>query len=187
MSARHYRLLPGLVASLSLTIAACDTARPPDTIAAAGKPQAAALKAALSEAQDFDATIWTVLGMSKTNVERNMGPPTGSTVSPVLWQAALETLHFAGSTSEDSMAGVLVTKWYQPPSKTDERLRVTVFIKSRALRSDSFVVSVERQTISPGGWQTASVATDVATGIESAILLRAQQIHAERYRNTMYN
>jgi hypothetical protein len=192
MSARYYGLLPRLAASLSLVLsgvlAGCSSGSPPDSVAGAPQPPAAAQKAAQRDPNDTDATLWTVLGLAKTDAERNQGPQTGDTVSPVLWEATLDTLRFAGTSSEDPMAGLMVTKWYTPPGKTAERLRVTVFIKSRALRSDSIAVSVERQAASPtGGWQTTPIADDVVTGLESAILLRAQQIHAERYRKTMYN
>jgi hypothetical protein len=49
-------------------------------------------------------------------------------------------------------------------------------------------VTVERQVRSPSGeWRDTPVARDVVAGLENAILLRARQIHAERYRGTMYN
>jgi hypothetical protein len=134
-----------------------------------------------------EATLWTVLGFAKPESEQQVGPQTGNTVSPILWQAVEDTLHFAGFASEDPMAGLLVTNWYSPPGKPNERLRVSIFIMSRALRSDSITVTVERQTGSAAGqWNDAPVARDVVTGLENAILQRARQIHAERYRDTMY-
>ena len=86
------------------------------------------------------------------------------------------------------MTGLLVTDWYSPKDKTRERLRVSVFILSRALRSDSLSVSVERQVRSPAGdWSDAPISREAVADLENAVLLRARQIHAERYRNTMYN
>ena len=96
------------------------------------------------------------------------------------------TLHFAGISSEDPMSGLLVTKWYSPPGKPGERLRVSVFILSRALRSDSLAVTVDREVRAPAGeWRATPIARDVVAGLENAILQRARQIHAERYRSTM--
>jgi Domain of unknown function (DUF3576) len=81
----------------------------------------------------------------------------------------------------------VMTKWYSPPGKPDERLRVSVFILSRALRADSLAVTVDRQVRSADGqWQKAPVAMNVADGLDSAILLRARQLHAEGYRQVNY-
>ena len=136
---------------------------------------------------DTEATIWTVLGLAKRESERNVGPQTGRTVSPVLWEAARDTLGFAGFASEDPMTGLIVTNWYSPPGKPNERLRVNVFILSRALRSDSLSVTVDRQEQSPrGGWADTPVAAETVANLETEILLRARQIHAERYRSTYY-
>jgi hypothetical protein len=205
MSAHYYRLLSGIAASLSLIVAACDPNWPntytpsptPATVPAAraapvAAPAALVAAPATSVAQsadtmDTEATLWTVLGLAKKESERQIGPQTGNMVSPILWQATEDSLQFAGFASEDPMAGLLMTNWYSPSGKPYERLRVSVFIKSRALRSDSIAVSVERQTGAAGGqWTDAPVSRDVVTGLENAILLRARQIHAERYRETMY-
>ena len=59
---------------------------------------------------------------------------------------------------------------------------------ARALRSDSLSVTVEREEAAGNGqWRETPVARDVVSGLETAILQRARQIHAERYRDTMYN
>ena len=77
--------------------------------------------------------------------------------------------------------------WYSPPGKPNERLRINVFILSRALRSDSLSVTVDRQERSPTRqWADTPVAAETVTDLETAILLRARQIHAERYRSTYY-
>ena len=108
-------------------------------------------------------------------------------VSPVLWEAARDTLGFAGFSSEDPMTGLLVTNWYSPAGKTNERLRINVFILSRALRSDSLSVTIDRQEQSrSGGWTDTPVSTETVSNLETEILLRARQIHAERYRSTYY-
>jgi hypothetical protein len=185
MSARYYGLLLGLAASVSLIAAGCsdrkaDLAADPATGAI---PQAPVTTA---DADETEATIWTVLGLAKRESQRAIGPQTGNAVSPVLWQAALDTLKFAGTTSEDPMTGLLVTDWYSPRGKPQERLRVSAFVLSRALRSDSLTVTVERQERAAGGqWRDAPISRDAVADLENAILLRARQIHAERYRSTM--
>jgi len=193
MFASHYRLSPGLLASLSLALAGMLAGCGGDGSKALADPVTGALptrpdtqKVAQDDPQGTDQTIWTVLGMAKRDSERNIGPQTGDTVSPVLWQATLDTLNFTGRASEDPISGMYMTEWYSPRGKPNERLRVNVFILSRALRSDSVTVTVERQERAPGGqWRDTPVARDVVAGLENAILQRARQIHAERYRSMM--
>jgi hypothetical protein len=51
------------------------------------------------------------------------------------------------------------------------------------LRSDSIVVTVERQTRSATGqWEDGSVASSVADNLENDILERAREIHIARIR-----
>jgi hypothetical protein len=192
MSALYKRLLFGVAASLSLIIAGCGSDWPGTMRTVPAVTPTPAVTATRPAAQsaggiDTEATLWTVLGLAKRESEQEIGPQTGNAVSPILWQATQDTLHFAGFASEDPMTGLLVTEWYSPPGKPSERLRVSVFILSRKLRSDSLAVTVERQVRSPAGeWRSAPVAREVVTGLENAVLQRARQIHAERYRNTMY-
>jgi hypothetical protein len=189
MSARHYRPLLGLAASISLLLpallAGCGSnpGAGLDPITGA-KPQQPAARTAAAQ-DDTDETIFTVLGLAKRESQRNVGPQTGAGVSPLLWEAAHDALKFAGISSEDPMTGLVVTNWYSPRGNPSERLRITSFITSRALRSDSLTVSVQRQLNSNGQWQDAPVDRDVVSGLENDILLRARQIHAERYRTSM--
>jgi hypothetical protein len=198
MSAPYYGLRRAAAASLSLLAAGlavgltagCGSepgreARDPVTGRLAAQP--AVTQAPIDDPQRTAENIWTVLGLSTRESERNAGPQTGNAVSPVLWEAARDALGFAALASEDPMTGLLATNWYSPPGKPSERLRINVFILSRALRSDSLSVTIERQVRSPAGeWRDAPVSTDTVTELETAILQQARQIHAERYRSTYY-
>ncbi|HEX5455621.1 MAG TPA: DUF3576 domain-containing protein [Stellaceae bacterium] len=193
MSAHQYHLPLVVAASLSLLVAGLlagcaesPRATPADPVIGAAPRQAAARQVA-ADRDDTDETLWTWLGFGKRRSETQIGPQTGPTVSPVLWEAAEESLKFAGIGSEDPMSGLLVTKWYSPPGKPDERLRATVFVMSRALRTGSLTVTVERQVRgADGSWQPAPVAREVNDQLDNAILLRARQIHSERYRQNYY-
>jgi hypothetical protein len=186
MSIRHYRPLLGLAASISLflpgLLGGCgsDPSAGLDPVTGAQPRQPAARPAAAQD--NTDQTLFTVLGLAKRESHRSVGPITGAGVSPVIWEAAHDALKFAGISSEDPMTGLLVTKWYSPPGKPTDRLRITAFITSRALRSDSLAVSIQRQVSADGQWKDAPVDRDVITGLENDILLRARHIHAERYR-----
>lgn len=193
MSVPYYGLLRAAAASLSLLAAGltagcgADPGREARDPVTGRLPAQAATQTPIDDPQHTDETIWTVLGLAKRQSERSLGPQTGNTVSPVLWEAARDALAFAGLASEDPMTGLLVTNWYSPPAKPNERLRISAFILSRALRSDSLSVTIDRQVQSPTGqWTDAPVSTDTVSELETAILLRARQIHAERYRSTYY-
>ncbi|HTQ32730.1 MAG TPA: DUF3576 domain-containing protein [Stellaceae bacterium] len=181
----HYRLLVGIAASLSLLLGACTAAKTTQSdavVAQLPKPEQQQASADVDDGLDTETTIWQLIGIAK-KPSKIPGPQTGPGVSPVLWQASLDTLNFADFDSQDPQAGLIVTKWYSPKSKPTERLRVTVFIKSRALRSDSLFVTVERQTRGADGqWKDSTVANDVANNLENDILEEARQIHIARIR-----
>jgi hypothetical protein len=173
----HYRPSIALAASLSLTLAACTESQP---VQQPGQAQ----QAAASEPEDIDteSNILTLLGLAKKESVKEPGPQTGRTVSPILWQAAHDTLDFVKYTSEDPLTGSIVTDWYSPPGKPNERLKVNVFILSRALRSDSITVTVDRQVLSKSGqWSETTIARQVETDLETAILTRARQLKRTWY------
>ncbi len=184
MPASYYRLLIAVAASLSFLLGGCvatKTTQSDATVAELPKPVQEA-STDPEGSMDTESTIWTLLGIAK-KPHPDTGPTTGPGVSPVLWQAALDTLSFADIESSDPVAGLMVTKWYSPKGKPDERLRITAFIKARALRSDSLIVTVERQTHSAAGkWEDGTVATSVADNLENDILERAREIHIARIR-----
>ncbi len=172
MSDVHYRPSIALAASLSVGLAAC-VASPP------AQQPGQAQQAAASEPEEIDteANILTILGLAQKELVKEPGPQTGRTVSPILWQAAHDTLDFVKYASEDPLTGSIVTDWYSPPGKPNERLRVNVFILSRALRSDSVTVTVDRQELSATGqWAETTIARQVETDLENAILRRARQL-----------
>ncbi|HZK90404.1 MAG TPA: DUF3576 domain-containing protein [Stellaceae bacterium] len=185
MPALYYRLLVIFAASISLLLGACAASRTTQSDASVAElPQPAQQEASARPdgEMDTETTIWNLIGIAKKE-QRPLGQATGPGVSPVLWQAALDTLSFADMDSLDPAAGLAVSKWYSPKGKPDQRLRITVFVKARALRSDSIVVTVERQTRAANGWQDAPVAANVADNLENDILERARQIHIARIRD----
>ena len=187
MCRSHYRPSIAFAASLCLALAACAGSRPAEQTGdpAAAQPAAAnTQQAQASEPEediDTEANIWTVLGLAKKGSVVEPGPKTGKAVSPVLWQAAPDTLDFVKYASEDPLTGSMLTDWYSPPGKPNERYRISVFILSRALRTDSLAVTVERQELSANGqWADTPIARQVQTDLETAILKRAGELKRER-------
>jgi hypothetical protein len=182
MPAAHYRLSAALAASLSLATAACGLepvgwSDPPNTT---NTQQASTAE---PSEMDTEASILTILGLAKKEGQHDPGPQTGSTVSPILYQAALDTLNFVKFVSEDPLAGSLVTDWYSPPGKPNERYKVNVFILSRTLHSDSLAVTVTRQArLADGNWLETTIARKVETDLENAILERAGQLKRQWMR-----
>jgi hypothetical protein len=182
MPASYYRLLPALAASLSLLLAGCGGPKQTQSDAIAADLPQNTQEASNDEGIDSDSTIWTMLGLAKKPHAQTFGPQTGPGVSPELWQATLDTLSFVSMDSVDPQSGLAVTDWYSPKGKPDERLRITTFIKSRALRSDSIAVSIERQTRVGGQWKDDTVARKAVEDLETDILQRAREVHIARLR-----
>jgi hypothetical protein len=179
MPAVHYRLSTALAASISLGLAACASSPPPHPATSSASPGTNAGQAATKQSDEIDtqSTIWTVLGINKEGSHPAPGPQTGRDVSPILYQAAKDTLHFVKFASEDPLGGSLVTDWYTPPDKPDERFRIDVFILSRYLTSDAVAVTVQRQVRAPSGlWVDSTVDRQVQDDLETKILYRARQL-----------
>jgi hypothetical protein len=177
MPVAHYRLSVTFAASLSLAVAACGANQSSEQPDAANAQQASTEE---PSEMDTEATIWTMLGLAKKEAQRDPGPQTGSTVSPILWQASLDTLDFVKLASEDPLAGSLVTDWYTPAGKPNERYKINVFILARTLRSDALAVTVTREALlGDGRWIETTIERKVETDLETAILNRARQLKRE--------
>jgi hypothetical protein len=182
MPVAYYRLLLILAASLSLALNGCSGGR---AAAPPGAPITQTAAADESDEIDTAATIWTVLGIAKEPPRKQIGPKTGPAVSPVLYQASLDTFKFVKLASADPVGGAVVTDWYSPPGKPNERLKATIFILARSLRSDAIAVRVERQVLQPTGqWDASPVDRSVEDGLEAAILARARELRHLWYPDT---
>jgi hypothetical protein len=183
MPCRHYRLAGAVAASISLLLVACSS-RPPVSQAslpgAANSPGVKTAAADPQEGMDTESTIWTMLGLAKKPSEHQPGPRTGETVSPILWQAALDTLRFVKFTTQDPLTGELVTDWYSPSDKPNEQFKIFVFVLAHTVRSDAVAVTVERQErTATGQWEKSTVDRHVQENLETAILRRAGELKRE--------
>ena len=85
--------------------------------------------------------------------------------------------------SADPFGGVIITDWYVPPETPNERLKLTVYILSRKLRSDGIRVSVFRETLKEGVWRTARVSKETVNKLENKILYRARELRIASKKN----
>ena len=105
----------------------------------------------------------------------------GIPVNAILWRAALEITALLPISDVDTFGGTIITDWYSLPDKPDERIKLTVFVVDRELRSDAIRVTVHVQTRSgtDGNWSTSFRDEEFSRRLEDLILNRAREIRAE--------
>ncbi len=108
----------------------------------------------------------------------------GIGVNSFLWRASLDTVSFMPLASADPFGGVILTDWYSPPEKQDERFKLNVFILGRQLRSDGVRVRVFSQVLKNGAWRDTNVSGDMGTQLEDTILTRARQLRVAQIGET---
>jgi hypothetical protein len=98
-------------------------------------------------------------------------------VNSYLWRAALDTMSFMPLQSADPYGGLIITDWWSPPEKADERFKATVYILDTRLRADGLNVALQKQTRAPDGtWRDAAPSAQSETDLENAILTKARQL-----------
>ncbi len=108
----------------------------------------------------------------------------GVAVNAFLWRASLDTISFMPLNQVDPFGGVIITDWYSPPKRTNERFKLNVYILSQELRSDGLRVSAFKETRnSDGQWQTANISKDFSLQMEDSILIRARQMRVNALEN----
>jgi hypothetical protein len=97
-------------------------------------------------------------------------------VNSYLWHAALDTISFLPLASADPFGGVIMSEWHDVPGRSNERVKVIIYITDRALRADAIKVVVFRQTRIGSEWQPSMPEPDTSRKIEGAILTRAREL-----------
>ena len=115
----------------------------------------------------------SLFGGGSTSAEHS-----GIGVNSYLWRASLDTIAFMPLLSADPFGGVIITDWYILEGSPDERFKMTVYIRERALRADGVQVAVFRQERVGGGeWEDRPTSQNTAVNLENKILERARQLH----------
>ena len=100
-------------------------------------------------------------------------------VNAIAWRAALDIASLVPLADVDTFGGTIVTEWYSLADRPDERIKLTVFVVGRELRSDSISARVHVQKRVADGWGEAVRDQALARQIENLILARARELRAE--------
>ena len=174
----HYRPSAALAASLSLALAACAASPPADRRSTAGATRPSRLPP--SEPEDIDTEAndsdgsrprQEGIGQGARAADRQNGQP--DPVASGARHARFRQIRL-GRSARPARSSPTGTR--RRASRTSG-YRVNVFILSRALQSDSLTVTVDRQERSADGqWAETTIARQVETDLENAILSRARQL-----------
>jgi hypothetical protein len=105
-------------------------------------------------------------------------------VNALLWRAALDISSFVPLDDVDTFGGTIVTEWYSLPDRPDERIKLTIFVIGRELRSDAISVRVYLQRRDGNSWLQTGRDNELEVKIEDLILTRAREIRASTLTET---
>ena len=101
-------------------------------------------------------------------------------VNAILWRASLEIVSLIPIVEVDTFAGTIVSDWHSLPENQNERLKITIFVIDRELRSDAIkaVVHIQKRERGDAPWWNTLRDEAFAQKIVSLILNRAREIRA---------
>jgi len=97
-------------------------------------------------------------------------------VNGYLWRATLNILSLAPLISTDALSGTIITDWYANKNIQNQRLKITVYINTNELKSESIKIKVEIQSFKNNIWSQALTSKSLATQIEDSILNEARNL-----------
>ena len=109
----------------------------------------------------------------------------GLPVNALLWRAALDIASFVPLDDVDTFGGSIVTEWYQTQDKTDQRLKLAMFVIGRELRSDAITVRAYVQKRLNNDWVDAGRDEALSRRLEDLVLSRARELRAAATAETV--
>ena len=97
-------------------------------------------------------------------------------VNGYLWRATLNILSVAPLISTDALSGTIITDWYANKNIQNQKLKITVYINSNELKSESIKIKVEIQIFKNNIWSQPLTNKSLATQIEDSILNEARNL-----------
>ncbi len=102
----------------------------------------------------------------------------GLPVNALLWRAALDIASFVPLDDVDTFGGTIVTEWYQSKDSNNQRLKLSMFVIGRELRSDAITVHVYLQNKRGAEWVDAGRDEALGRKLEGLVLSRARELRA---------
>ena len=109
----------------------------------------------------------------------------GLPVNALLWRAALDIASFVPLDDVDTFGGSIVTEWHQPKATPDQRLKLTMFVVGRELRSDAITVRAYIQNRLGSEWVDAGRDEALGRKLENLVLSRARELRAAATAETV--
>lgn len=97
-------------------------------------------------------------------------------VNGYLWRATLNILSVAPLISTDALSGIIITDWYANKNIQNQRLKITAYINTNELKSESINIKVEIQSFKNNIWSQPLTSKSLATQIEDSILNEARNL-----------
>ena len=106
-------------------------------------------------------------------------------VNALLWRAALDIASFVPLDDVDTFGGSIVTEWHQPKKTPNRRLKLTMFVVGRELRSDAITVRAYIQNRLGTEWVDAGRDEALGRKLEDLVLTRARELRAAATAETV--
>ena len=106
-------------------------------------------------------------------------------VNALLWRAALDIASFVPLDDVDTFGGSIVTEWHQPKGTPNQRLKLTMFVVGRELRSDAITVRAYIQNRLGTEWIDAGRDETLGRKLENLVLTRARELRAAATTETV--
>jgi hypothetical protein len=109
----------------------------------------------------------------------------GLPVNALLWRAALDIASYVPLDDVDTFGGSIVTEWHQPKSTPGQRIKLTMFVVGRELRSDAITVRAYIQNRLGTEWIDAGRDEALGRKLEDLVLTRARELRAAATAETI--
>jgi hypothetical protein len=124
-------------------------------------------------------------GIKLSDLMKKDQPSDGLPVNALLWRAALDIASYVPLDDVDTFGGSIVTEWHQPKDTPDQRLKLTMFVVGRELRSDAITVRAYIQNRFGTEWVDAGRDEALGRKLEDLVLHRARELRAAATAETV--